>query len=59
MNGPEANDELDGCAVDMAADPTPDDAIDGVVLFADVDLDDAEAVATRAAEWRELFGGTH
>lgn len=49
--------ELDGCELDFTEDdPTPDDHLPFVALFADV-LGDAEAVQARSAEWRELFGG--
>lgn len=50
-------DDLDGCAVDFTAAPTADDEIDGIVLFADVDLGDPAAVAARKAEWDALFPG--
>lgn len=50
------DDTLDGCAIDFAEDPTPNDELDAVVLFADVDPDDPAAVAAREAEWREIFG---
>jgi hypothetical protein len=56
MGDEHEHDEVpDGCAVDMAADPMPDEDLDGVMLFADVDPNDAEAVEARAAEWREVF----
>jgi hypothetical protein len=54
---PDDYDPPDGCAVDMAEDPTPDDDIDGITLFADVDASDPEAVARRKAEWEALWGG--
>ena len=40
----------DGCAVDMTKDPTPDEDVDGVVLFAGVDPVDVDdhAKALRA-----------
>lgn len=51
-------DELDGCAVVLDGDPErvcPDDGIDALCLFADVDFTDPDAVARRRAEWVELF----
>lgn len=52
MNG----DALDGCELDFHAYPTADDDVDVLVLFADIDWTDPDAVAQREAEWRELFG---
>lgn len=43
---------LDGCDVDMTVDPTPDDELDLLVLFAGVDSADVER---HAAELRELL----
>lgn len=48
-------DLIDACDIDMAEDPTPDDDIAGVVLFADCETE-AE-VAIRKAEWKEIFDG--
>ena len=48
---------LDGCELDFD-DPetnTADDEITAIVLFADVDFTDPDAVAERAAEWQELL----
>jgi hypothetical protein len=44
----------DGCALDFTADATPDEDIDGVVLFAGADLGD---VADLADAWRILAEG--
>lgn len=44
--------EVDGCDVDMAENPTSDDDLDLVVLFAGVDPADVER---HAAELRELL----
>lgn len=43
---------LDGCDVDMAVDPTPDDELDLLVMFAGVDPADVE---THAAGLREML----
>lgn len=51
--------ELDGCDIDFRQDPTPDDHIDGVVLFAGIDPEDAEAVDDKAEAWRRLTEATH
>lgn len=50
--------ELDACSesFDLPDKNTADDQIDAVVLFADVDFTNPDAVANRAAAWRELFG---
>lgn len=50
------DEQLDGCDLDFSADPTPDGDMAAVVLFADVDPSDADAVAARVAEYREVFG---
>ncbi len=47
------DDELDGCELDFAADPTDETNVDMVVLFADcVHQDEVDA---RKAEWDELL----
>lgn len=46
------DDELDGCELDFSENPTPDDEVDYVVLFAGVPEDEIEKVA---AEYKELF----
>lgn len=48
-------DLIDSCDADFTVDPTPDDELDFVVLFADVDPSDVDALERRAAEWAELF----
>ena len=50
----ELDEEEDGCALDFTVAPTADEDIDGVVLFAGLDLEDPDAVAARADEWRTL-----
>lgn len=51
------NDLLEGCLVlDFALDPTPDELLPWVVLFASV-LGHPVRILVRAAEWRLLFGG--
>jgi hypothetical protein len=50
----ETCDGLDGCDFDFTVEPTPDDDIDGIVLFADLDPQDAEAISRRKAEWEEI-----
>lgn len=55
----EDDDTLDGCALEFD-DPEmncSDEDIDALVLFADVEFDDPEAVAERVAEYEALFGG--
>jgi hypothetical protein len=47
-------DELCGCDLDFREDATPDDEIDGVVLFAGIDPENAEAVEDKAEAWRRL-----
>jgi hypothetical protein len=46
--------ELCGCDLDFREEPTPDDDIDGVVLFAGIDPEDADAVDDKAEAWRRL-----
>jgi hypothetical protein len=53
------DDEVDGCDVDLTKSPTPDGDLDGIVLFADVDLADVDRIERRVAEYDELFGGKH
>lgn len=48
------DDELDGCDVDFAADPTTDDNVPYVALFAGVPPDD---VVDHARQLREVLGG--
>ena len=52
------DDELDGCGARGANDDlerrTDDDAVDALVLFADVEFLDEAAVERRVAEWAEL-----
>lgn len=52
----EDDDFLEGCDIDFSEDPTSDDDLDAVVLFADVDPSDTAAIEARKAEWQELFG---
>jgi hypothetical protein len=47
------DDDVDGCEIDFTEDPTPDDDLDYVVLFADV-LGDEKAIEARADEYRAL-----
>jgi hypothetical protein len=52
----ESEEELDGmCDPDLQPTPTQDDDIDGVVLFADVDPSDVDAIERRTEEWKEVF----
>lgn len=53
-------DEWDGmCDLDFEMAPsTSDDEIDALVLFADTQFDDPDAVAARRAEWNDLFDRT-
>lgn len=46
--------EPDGCDLDFRENPTADTDIDGIVLFAGVDPEDAEAVDDKAEAWRRL-----
>lgn len=48
------SDELSGCDLDFREDPTSDEDIDGVVLFAGINPEDAEAVEDKAEAWRRL-----
>jgi hypothetical protein len=53
------DDDLTPCGeLDFTVDPTTDDLLPWVVLFASV-LGNPPAIAKRAREWRELFGGSH
>jgi len=56
---PRATDLLDaGCEPGLDRGPEVDpDHIVWLVLFADVDWTDEDALQNRAREWRELFGG--
>jgi hypothetical protein len=46
--------ELDGCDLDFRENPTSDADIDGTVLFAGIDPEDADAVDDLAGSWRRL-----
>jgi hypothetical protein len=46
--------EPDGCDLDFRENPTADTDIDGIVLFAGIDPEDAEAVEDKAEAWRRL-----
>lgn len=49
-------DELDGmCGLQEKPVPTSDEDIEKLVLFADVNTGDTEAVMQRTHEWKELF----
>jgi len=50
-------DEWDGlCDLDFEmAESTSDDEVAALVLFADIDFTDFDAVERRVAEWRALF----
>lgn len=54
----EIRDDVDGCKIGLSLDglATPDDDVDGFVLFADVDPHDSEAVTARQQAWQELLG---
>jgi hypothetical protein len=49
--------ELEACSesFDIAEKNTADEDVDALVLYADIDFTDPEAVAARKAEWKELF----
>lgn len=56
------DDEIDGCDLTMERDvdeipDCPDDLVDSLVLFADVDFLDPVAVAKRKEEWEEVLSG--
>lgn len=48
----------DGCELDFTENPTADTDIDGIVLFAGIDPEDADAVSDKAEAWRRLGEGT-
>jgi signal transduction histidine kinase len=50
----ELDEEEDGCALDFTVDPTSDEDLVALVLFAGMDLEDRAAVAARANEWLAL-----
>lgn len=51
-------DLLDGCELEFDDPLTncPDEAVDTLVLFADVQFDDPDEVAQRVRDYEELFG---
>jgi hypothetical protein len=53
-------DAIDACdeSFDIADKNTPDDDVDALLLYADVDFTDPAAVEARKAEWQELLGPT-
>jgi len=60
MPEPSDLDRLDGCSVVQTLsviDPTPDEDVQWLALFASVLEEGDEAVLRRAEEWLELFGG--
>lgn len=48
------SEELSGCDLDFRESGTADHEIDGVVLFAGIDPEDADAVSDHAEAWRRL-----
>ena len=48
-------DDIDGCAVVADGPPVADADLAGIILYADVDTFDLEAVMARRHEWLELF----
>lgn len=47
---------LDGCELDFTVDPTPDDEVDLLTLFAEaLNPNNPKTVEEAEAEWRELF----
>lgn len=51
---------LDYCEGGLAENPTPDDELDYIVLFADaLDPNTPSIVEEKAAEWKELFDATN
>ena len=48
----------DGCDLDFRDNPTDDKDIDGIVLFAGTDPEDADAVDDLAEAWRRLREAT-
>lgn len=46
--------EPDGCDLDFRENPTSDADIAGIVLFAGIDPEDADAVSDKAEAWRRL-----
>lgn len=46
--------EPDGCDLDFRENPTSDTDIDGLVLFAGIDPEDADMVSEKAEAWRAL-----
>jgi hypothetical protein len=52
------DDELDGCLSDVEnidEEMTQDADVDGIVLFADIDPKDQDAIERRKVEWGEVF----
>lgn len=65
MSAPD-DDQLEGCGIGFDVDPTPDDMIPWVALFATVDerhhgflhrVGHHHEAHELADQWRELFGG--
>ena len=48
----------DGCELDFTENPTADTDLDGIVLFAGIDPEDADAVSDKAEAWRRLKDAT-
>jgi hypothetical protein len=56
---PRGDDELDGlCDPNLNPVELDDRELDGIVLFADIDSDDVEAIEQRIHEWQELFNAS-
>ena len=49
-------DDLDGCGLDFVPVAVADADLDAVILFADVDPADADALAVRVKEYEAVFG---
>jgi hypothetical protein len=52
------SDELSGCDLDFREAWNLDDEIDSIVLFADIDDQDKDAVSKRKSEWEAILNAS-
>lgn len=49
------SDDISGCDLDFRESWNLDDEIDSLVLFADIDHEDKDAVSKRQSEWEAIL----
>jgi len=49
------SEELDGCELDFTENATTDDQIDSIVLYADIDPSNSDAIKQRKSDWEVVL----